>query len=104
MLNINFDPETRTHVCQFTGKITSAACPPLAAEIEAKIREIQDGRHNEKVAFDLAGVDFIASAFLRICMLAARQMPPGHFIIVNSQPAVQKIFSIAGLDGLTDTH
>ncbi len=104
MLQIKFNPESRTHVCQFAGKITSAACPPLAAEIEAKLREIQAGQQNDKMAFDLAGVDFIASAFLRICMLAARQMPPGNFIIINSQPAVQKIFSIAGLDGLTDTH
>ncbi len=104
MLDINFDPESRTHVCRFAGKITSAACPPLAAEIEAKIREIQAGKQNDKMTFDLAGVDFIASAFLRICMLAARQMPRGHFIIINCQPAVQKIFSIAGLDGLTDTN
>ena len=50
------------------------------------------------VVFDLAGVDFIFSAFFRVCMSTARQLPPGHFAVINANPEIKRAFHMVELD------
>jgi anti-anti-sigma factor len=55
-----------------------------------------------KIIFDLKEVDYIASAFLRICIITAKKAGNEKFSIVNIQPQVRKIFSISGLEDFFD--
>ena len=54
----------------------------------------------EKLVFDMKDVEYIASAFLRVCIEAAQTMPEGAFAVKNVDPIIKKTFMIAGLDNL----
>jgi len=76
------------------GKIDTETSMKLDPEVNAKIK----GYQPQKVCFDLQGVDYVASAFLRICVTTSKQVGDSNFFIVNTQPAIKKIFKIAGLE------
>jgi stage II sporulation protein AA (anti-sigma F factor antagonist) len=50
------------------------------------------------VVFDLKDADFVTSAFLRLCIIAAQRLGAGRLIVANANPLVRKVFAIAGLD------
>ena len=81
--------------CVFAGSLNTITCLELEKELYARIR-------NEKapVIFDMQKVDFIASAFLRICLTVLKEAGPDHLSIVNLQPSVQTVFKIAGFSDL----
>jgi anti-anti-sigma factor len=51
------------------------------------------------VVFDFSGVDYIASGFIRICIIVVR-MKGKKFRIVNVKPEVRKVILLTGLDRL----
>lgn len=65
--------------------------------IQNDIMQLLEGA-NHPVVFDLKEVDFIASAFLRLCILSARKVGSDRFFLANVTPTVSRVFSIAGLD------
>ena len=99
---IDYDPATEIHVRRFQGKLTSDRCQAIAGEVEGEINNLLEEDPAARLAFDLEGVDFIVSAFIRLCLQAARRMPKGNFTIVRCRPEVRKIFSVAGLDKLIE--
>jgi anti-anti-sigma factor len=52
------------------------------------------------VVFDMAQVEFMASAGLRVCLAVLKRLPEGHFRITQCSPLVQEILDRSGLDGL----
>ena len=52
------------------------------------------------MVFDLKGVDYVASAFLRICLSVYKQVGPERFSMVNVHPFVKKVLMIANLADL----
>ena len=99
---IDYDPATEIHVRRFEGKLTSDRCQAMAGEVEGEINNLLEENPGARLAFDLAGVDFVVSAFIRLCLLAGRRVPKGNFAIVHCRPEVRKIFSVAGLDKLIE--
>lgn len=69
-------------------------------EIEAELTD-QVARHEGGVVFDLQGVEFISSMFLRLCIIAAKRCGPERFSFVNISPPVKKVIKTAGLDSLS---
>jgi len=51
-----------------------------------------------RAVFDLKDVNYVSSAFFRICLGTAKQVRQGNFRITNAQPAVTQLFKIAGMD------
>lgn len=102
MAHLEFNPHTHTYIRHFEGKLTSALCADLATAVAADIAAALAEDPNAKVAFDLAQVDYVVSAYLRICLLSAKQLPKGNFSIINCRPEVKKIFCIARFDNLFD--
>jgi anti-anti-sigma factor len=49
------------------------------------------------IVFDLGDVDYIASAFIRICLQTAKTTS-GKFSVQKTNPFVMKIFMMTGLD------
>lgn len=82
-------------VFTFEPKMDNAACSksePLVAE--------QTATAGIPVVFDLTGVAFIASRFLRMALQAAKQCGPGNFSIVGVEPMIKLVLKTAGLDTL----
>jgi len=50
------------------------------------------------VVFDLEKVNYVASAFLRICIKVAKDVGAKDLEIIHTCPHVKKVFKIAGLD------
>jgi anti-anti-sigma factor len=82
-------------VIRFPNNLDTAAC----AELEPELRVSLTGS-SEPVVFDLANVEYVSSAFLRLCIFACRQCATQGFHIVNVNPNVKRVFKIAGLDGM----
>jgi anti-anti-sigma factor len=82
-------------VIRFEGCMDSAKC----AEMETEVRTAVSGP-SMPIVFDLEGVDFISSAFLRFCIYAQQQAGDHGFQIVNVGPFIKRVFKIAGLDAM----
>ncbi len=102
MTPIDYNPETGTHRVRFQGKLTSDRCRELEGEVVAEIENLLIEDPRARLAFDLEGVDFVVSAFIRLCLMTARRLPKGNFTIVRCRPEVRKIFAVAGLDKLIE--
>lgn len=61
---------------------------------------VRAGQHS--IAVDMAEVDYISSAGIRILVLYARQLKGirGRFVVVNASTNVRKVLELAGLDAL----
>jgi len=78
-------------VCKFVNRMDTAMC----MEAEKEVMKSIEGA--SAVTFDLAGVEYIASSFLRLCGKASHKVTSDKFSIINVSPAVKKVFKIAGL-------
>ena len=78
-------------VCTFSKKMDTTECLKTEADILGKVND------TEKIIFDMNGVEYIASSFLRICRKAADKVEEGNFSIINTNAPISKIFKIAGL-------
>lgn len=81
-------------ICVFEEKMDTIACMKLEDELAQALNDCKAG--NFPVVFDLAGVDYIASSFLRFCGKASHQLGVKNVTIVNVTPQVKKVFKIAG--------
>ena len=61
---------------------------------------VRGGQHS--IAVDMAEVDYISSAGIRILVLYARQLKniQGRFVVINASSNVRKVLELAGLDAL----
>ena len=104
MMTASYDPGPDALVCAFTGMQDSGASQTASEQFRTAWSSAQEKRANRPaplaLVFDLAGVDFVSSAFLRLCLQAAKISGGGAFRIVRASPAVKKLFVVAGLDQL----
>jgi anti-anti-sigma factor len=104
MITTSYDPNQDALVCVFKGKQDSGASQTASEQFQAAWASAQAERKNRAgppfIEFDLAEVDFISSAFLRLCLQAAKMSGGGTFRIIHTSPAVKKLFVVAGLEQL----
>lgn len=81
-------------VCTFNKKMDTAEC------VKDELGILDKVKNAEKIIFDMEGVEYIASSFLRICRKAADEVEEGNFKIINTGPPISKVFKIAGLTAL----
>lgn len=80
---------------QFLGRLDTMECARVEGDVIQKAQAA-----GQPVVFDLADVDFVASAFLRLCLMVQRVAAGNQLTLVNVGPAIKKVFKIAGLDKL----
>lgn len=107
-MTLQFEPSTNTLTCLFSQRMDTESSIEAQRILHQKLAEMTgqiDNREGDvipldtlKVIFDLEKVEYIASAFLRICLAIAKNLTPGNFSIINTSPEVKKTFKIAGLD------
>ena len=100
MVNYNLDTHSNTLICQFIGRLDTNNTSKIVDSIEEKIKNHTGDTQNAvpKIVFDIEQVDYIASAFIRICIKAVQKAGKTNFSIINATPMIKKTFKIAGLD------
>lgn len=56
------------------------------------------------VVLDLAGVKFVSSAFLGLCVRAFQKTSKQGFEIINVAPTIKRVFKIAGLEQMLNVR
>ena len=105
MTSFQMNDAERKLACRFGGRMDTAACQQDSAAVETRVNEaLQAGGGPLSVEFDLAGVAFVSSAFIRICLSTAKRIEKGRFSIVHTDASIKKTFKIAGLDLLLNVQ
>jgi anti-anti-sigma factor len=95
MIECRIDKESRTMFCRFpTKKMDTIA----STEADKGFLKYFSEFRAENIVFDLEGVTYVASAFLRLCVSAAGKIERGRFSVINTDPQIMKVYKIAGLD------
>ena len=79
--------------CAFQGALDTVACDAMAPDLYARLDQSA-----LPVVFDLKGVEFMSSAFFRICLVVGKKRGSGAVTIINLSPMCRRMFKIAGLD------
>ena len=108
-MQITYDDEKQTLLCQFMARMDSVASAAATEQLEERLNEAlqstqKSGETDLNVIFDLEKVDYVASAFLRLCITVAKRLDQGGFSVVKCNPSVKKIFTIGGLDKIMEIH
>ena len=74
------------------GRVDTLTAPELEAAVQL------DGV--EELVFDLAAVDYISSAGLRVLLASQKKMAGKSMIICNACPAVKEVFDITGFSDI----
>ncbi len=82
-------------VFQFEECMDTATCERIEPELRALLAD-GDG----PVVFDLAGVKFVSSAFLGLCVRAYQKTGTCGFEVIHVEPTIKRVFKIAGLEGM----
>lgn len=74
------------------GRVDTITAPELETAV------VTDGI--EELVFDLAQVDYISSAGLRVLLSAQKRMAGKTMKIANAKPAVKEVFDITGFSDI----
>ena len=74
------------------GRVDTITAPDLEAAV------VTDGI--DELVFDLAQVDYISSAGLRVLLSAQKRMAGKSMKIANAKPAVKEVFDITGFSDI----
>ena len=74
------------------GRVDTITSPELEAAVQL------DGV--EELVFDLANVDYISSAGLRVLLASQKKMASKSMKIANAKPAVKEVFDITGFSDI----
>ena len=91
-MQINKNQEGNKLTLAPIGRVDTITAPELEAAI------VLDGV--EELVFDLAQVDYISSAGLRVLLSAQKKMAGKSMKIANSKPAVKEAFDITGFSDI----
>ena len=78
---------------KFEKRLDTVNCLAFEKEVLEKI-----GGFGGRVIFNLREVDYVASAFLRLCLKVCKTIGTGRFLLDGVSPEVKKVFKIAGFD------
>ena len=95
-----------TVVLSPAGRIDHASADDFREAVTPWLDGCHDRPGGHALVFDMAGVDYISSAGLRVLMLAAKHCNPsgGRIVIAALQPVVDEIFRISRFDLLFTLH
>ncbi len=97
MLTFRYEADGAAIILTFTGKLDSVAVSGITEMMDSEPL-MQNRADGHRIVFDLHEVDYVSSAFIRVCISSARKAGKGNFSITNCQPFVKKTFKISGLD------
>ena len=90
---IEFKTETDELICVMPERADTLACMDWQDALLTRVEE-----EGLPVVFDMSGVTYVSSAFLRICLMVCKRAGQDRFRLSSVSPDVKKVFKIAGLD------
>ena len=91
-MQINKNQEGNKLTLAPIGRVDTITSPELEAVV------VLDGI--DELVFDLAQVDYISSAGLRVLLSSQKKMAGKSMKIVNAKPAVKEVFDITGFSDI----
>jgi anti-anti-sigma factor len=89
---IDYSEDGGVLVCLLPGNLDTAACKELGPDLITHIEQA-----SLPVVLDMHRVEFVASAFLSLCLTASQRAGAGNFRIRNVKPLVRKVLDVTGL-------
>jgi len=80
-------------VCTFQERMDTVNSQKISDEVVKKVQETK-----LPVIFNLEDVDYVASAFLGLCLRVVKEVGTKNLSITNAQPNVKKVFMMAGFN------
>ncbi|MDR3182465.1 MAG: STAS domain-containing protein [Planctomycetaceae bacterium] len=98
---MKFTETGNTLLCNFTGRLDGEVCAEIERPLKSRINEFftkQQHQDNQKaqLVFDLNGVDYISSAFLRLCLIHCKLAGKTSFTVARTSNNVYNVFRISG--------
>jgi anti-anti-sigma factor len=90
---LEYKNETDKLICVFKGRMDTITSMKLENDLDVATRSAK-----KSVVFDLAGVDYVSSSFIRLCLAAAKVVGNGNFSVVNATDFIKNIMRTAGLE------
>lgn len=91
MLNIEKKTEGKSLVMKLVGRLDTTTAP----EVEKEVKEGIEGIEN--LTFDIASLEYISSAGLRVLLSAQKIMnKQGNMVVKNASDEVKEIFEVTG--------
>ena len=91
MLNIEKKIEGKSLVMKLVGRLDTTTAP----EVEKEVKEGIEGIEN--LTFDIASLEYISSAGLRVLLSAQKIMnKQGNMVVKNASDEVKEIFEVTG--------
>ena len=95
MLNITKDLNEKTLVVGLEGRLDTTTAPTLEEELKASLSGV------ENLEFDLAKLEYISSAGLRVLLSSQKTMnKQGKMIVKNVSEEVNEIFEVTGFSDI----
>ncbi len=90
-MNIEFTRDGSTLTAVITGRIDTNSAPETEEKIMSEIKDA------DKLVLDIAHVDYISSAGLRVLLLLHKTMQPkGGMKVIHINETVQEVLDITG--------
>lgn len=93
---MEFSEDKNTLTCRFDGDLNSTICSDIEQPLRERIGAFLADQDHPRLVFDLSGVRYISSAFLRLCLCHCKAVGVGNFQVTNPSPEVAHVFAIAG--------
>lgn len=94
-MDINLQKNDSQLTIALTGRLDTITSPKLDEVIRKEISGVS------KLFFDLANLDYISSAGLRVLLSAQKVMnKQGDMVVKNVKPAIMEIFEVTGFDSI----
>jgi anti-sigma B factor antagonist len=93
---MNFIEYDNTLRCIFSGKLDTLTCLGIEDTLNKRVAVFLEKQDVASLIFDLSKVDYVSSAFLRICLCHFKSAGKKNFQIENPTPEVRQVFTISG--------
>ncbi|MDR3234843.1 MAG: STAS domain-containing protein [Planctomycetaceae bacterium] len=93
---MKFTETGNTLQCTFSGRLDGEVCAELERPLRQRINGFLQKSQEARLVFDLAGVEYVSSAFLRLCLIHCKLTGKTGFTIVRPSDNVYKVFRISG--------
>ena len=100
MLKYDYDKALHTVTCRYHDRLDTVVSNELFPIVTGVIVSHMEFQADRKltIVFDFEKVEFVTSAFIRLCITIAKKVGENNFSIIKSNPLIKKTFKIAGLD------
>jgi anti-sigma B factor antagonist len=95
MLNINSSKDGSKLTLALEGRLDTTTAPELEQSIENNLEDTAE------LVFDLASLEYISSAGLRVLLAAQKKMnKKGSMVIMNANSDIKDIFDVTGFSDI----